>query len=404
MTPNPVQEASASHTRIRQLPFFFVICQHGVESVIKHDLLNVTSPLRLAFSRPGFLTLKWAGDAKSTSDSSANLPPEPAIGVENTDLRLRTMQQLSEHWAIRLAGGALGNLRGDDATDLVEQVLRLAVEASVADGCVFDAVHVFERDRNLPGSYSFEPGPTELSEDVARLIGQRLQADPPCAGFGSGIQVNSANPSGEAKRVLDVVLVEPNQWLVGWHVAGRGPSCWPGGVLDVVPPTEMISRAYLKMAEALAWSELPVEAGDKIVEIGCAPGGSCQRLLDLGLHVTGVDPAEMDPLLVNHSRFEHWRGKAAQIRRKQYAKFRWLAADANVAPNYTLDFVEEIVNYRTSRFEGLLLTLKLSSYNVAEHLDQYLDRVRSWGFEHVAARQLASNRRECCVMARRGES
>ena len=146
---------------------------------------------------------------------------------------------------------------------------------------------------------------------------------------------------------------------------------------------------------------MPVRPGDKVVEIGSAPGGSCQRLLDIGLEVTGVDPAEMDPLLLEHPRFEHWRSKAAGMKRKLYGRFKWLTADANVAPNYTLEVVEDIVTYPTSRFQGLLLTFKLSSYDMLEQIDASVERIRSWGFSDVRVRQLASNRRECCVAALR---
>ncbi len=119
------------------------------------------------------------------------------------------------------------------------------------------------------------------------------------------------------------------------------------------------------------------------------------------MEVTGVDPAEMHPLILQHPRFEHWRGKSNSIKRKQFAKFRWLAADANVAPQYTLDAVEDIVTYKTSRFEGLILTLKLSDYEQLDKLPEHLFRVRRWGFQRVEARQLAFNRRECCVVAQR---
>ncbi len=42
------------------------------------------------------------------------------------------------------------------------------------------------------------------------------------------------------------------------------------------------------------WSRLPMHTGDRVVEIGSAPGGASQRLLDLGYEVTGIDAAEMD--------------------------------------------------------------------------------------------------------------
>jgi 23S rRNA (cytidine2498-2'-O)-methyltransferase len=78
-----------------------------------------------------------------------------------------------------------------------------------------------------------------------------------------------------------------------------------------------------------------------------------------------------------------------------------MTADLNVAPNYTLDAVESIVTHRATHFRGLLLTLKLIEWELAEHIPEYLERVRSWGFEYVRARQLSYNRQEICVAALR---
>ncbi len=283
----------------------------------------------------------------------------------------------------------MGNFRGKTAEELVAQTVELANERGN-----FQAIHIFERDRALPGTRGFEPGPSELTDAIAKVFADNFQA----AGLRLPL-INTACPLGS--KVLDVILVEPDQWLVGTHTATEIHQCWPGGVYPVAAPDEMVSRAYLKIAEAVAWSQLPMQPGDRVVEIGSAPGGSCQRLLDVGLEVTGVDPAEMDELLLNHPRFEHWRSKAAGMKRKMYSKFKWLTADANVAPNYTLEVVEDIVNYPTSRFQGLLLTLKLSSYELIDQVDAAAEQIRSWGFSKVKIRQLASNRRECCIAAQR---
>ncbi len=358
MPPQLVQEPLSTTDRNASEQFVFLVCQQGAEPTIKARLLGERSPLRLAFSRPGLLTFK------STEPDTA--PPQD--------------------WLIRQSGHALGPVRGAQAEDLVDQTLQLA-------GSAWDAVHVFQRDSGLPGLRGFEPGPTELTLAIGELFRQRLSAD--------GGQPSIQGAAAIGSRILDVVLVEPDNWLIGHHQAEQRPQCWPGGVYPITPPPQMVSRAYLKMSEAVAWSGLPVESGDEIVEIGSAPGGSCQRLLDLGLNVTGVDPGQMDDLLLQHPRFTHWRSKSAGIRRKQFAKFRWLAADANVAPNYTLDFVEDIVQYPTSRLEGLLLTFKLSTYALADQLPSYLQRIREWGFERCEVRQLAFNRQECCVVAQR---
>jgi 23S rRNA (cytidine2498-2'-O)-methyltransferase len=107
----------------------------------------------------------------------------------------------------------------------------------------------------------------------------------------------------------------------------------------------------------------------------------------------------MDERVAAHPKFTHIRKRGHEVRRREFRSVRWLTADINVAPHYTLDAVEAIVTHRDVRIEGLLLTLKLLDWNLADEVPAYLDRVRSWGYRHVAARQLSHNRQEICVKA-----
>jgi 23S rRNA (cytidine2498-2'-O)-methyltransferase len=79
----------------------------------------------------------------------------------------------------------------------------------------------------------------------------------------------------------------------------------------------------------------------------------------------------------------------------------WLVVDMNVAPRYTLDTVEAIVTHPEVSIRGLLLTLKLLDWNLADEMPLHLARIRSWGFRDVRARQLTHNRQELCVAAMR---
>ncbi|MGN6135785.1 MAG: SAM-dependent methyltransferase [Aureliella sp.] len=347
--------------------FVFVVCQHGAEKPLKTQA--AASPeWRLAFSRPGLLTFKVdAPDAR-----------EP---------RLRSP-------LVRLAGIGLGAVRGQLAEECFEKVWNLAAAATEqGQPIAWQGIHVFQRDRALPGQFRFEPGENELTRSVAEALVNWL------ARKGIDLPVNQTAKPGD--RVLDIILSEPNQWFVGYHLVQALHQQWPGGVPTIVPPPEMVSRAYLKMAEAILWSRLPIASGDAVVEIGSAPGGASQRLLDIGLAVTGIDAAEMDERIAAHPRFEHWRSKAAAVKRKLYRKFKWLVCDANVAPNYTLDVIEDIVNYEGAQIEGMLLTFKLSGWDQLAHLPEQLKRIGGLGFSRVDARQLAHNRRELCVVAQR---
>src|SRR5207253_1515629 len=110
------------------------------------------------------------------------------------------------------------------------------------------------------------------------------------------------------------------------------------------------------------------------------------------------------PRVVTHPHFAHWKKRGADVRRREFRKVRWLMADVNVAPKYTLDTVEAIVTHAEVRVHGLLLTLKLLEWSLAAEIPAYLERIRSWGFSRVVARQLHHNRQEICVAAERGRS
>ena len=348
--------------------YLFTICQHGAEDALKIEFAANWPDWHLSYSRPGFVTWKLPADAKLA-----------------TDFDIRSV-------FARTHGFSLGKVSGELANELATGVWPLLGELPV------DHIHVWQRDETVPGSKGFEPGRTPLADEAAALIrdAQPNRSDERPA------PINRTARSGEA--VLDCVLVEPNEWWVGWHRATSLPTRWPGGVPSIETETEMISRAYLKLAEALRWSQLPMAKGDLCAEIGSAPGGASQLLLERGMYVLGVDPAEMDETILANPDFAHLRARAADVKRSEFARVRWLFADANVAPAHTLDSVEAIVAHDDIHVRGMLLTLKLPEWELASQIPAYLNRIRSWGYKYVRARQLAFNRQEICVSALKNRS
>jgi len=332
--------------------FLYAVCQKGAEPALKAEMARLRPSFRFAFSRPGFLTYK--------------LPEDHGLAA---DFDLQSV-------FARTYGFSLGKATGESLDELIAGANDLIGDLSP------DRVHVFERDNEVPGDNGFEPGPTEASRSAEALF--------------AGVNGQAAK---RGETVLDCVLVEPKEWWLGYHRARWLPSCWPGGVPPIELPQEAVARAWLKMEEALLWSRFPIGARARCVEIGSAPGGASQALLARGCELTGVDPAEMDAVVLSHPNFRHLRSRARYVRRREFRKTRWLMADMNVAPSNTLDVVEEVVTHPEVHVRGMLLTLKLSSWNLAEQIPNWFDRVRGWGFNQVRARQLAFNRREICVVA-----
>ncbi len=348
---------------MKATPYFFVVCQTGAESALKAALCQPNSPFRLAFSRPGFLTLK----------SDLSLPP--------------WTKALPAHPLVRTCGQALQPIVAETAQELASKLLNLVSDLE------FDHIHVWERDTLLPGTHGFEPGVSPLAQAVAEILQHHLKDRLRLA----SLSINEIAP--HESRVLDLIRIDGRQWWLGMHRVTNIEGAWPGGVYPILPPSMMISRAYLKIAEAIAWSKLPFQIGDEIVEIGSSPGGASQFLLDIGLKVTGIDPAEMDPRILDQPNFRFVRARSRDLKRRFFSRFRWLVCDANVAPSYTLDAVQDIVTHPSNRIEGVILTIKLSSWKQVQEIPTVLSRLQSWNFPSPCARQLSFNRREYCLAA-----
>jgi 23S rRNA (cytidine2498-2'-O)-methyltransferase len=347
--------------------FVFAVCQAGAERALKNDVAHRQPGLRSAFSRPGFVTFR--------------LP-------ESADDTAAVQSAFARTW-----GSSLGKATGaDDAARAREAWRLVAAELPPERLAEFRHLHVWQRGRLLPGDEGFDA--TQLA--AAQTAGAALLALWSGNGARAPLALNATARAGEL--VLDCVLVEPEEWWLGWHRAGSMETRWPGGVPPLVAPRRLLSRTYLKIQEALLWSELPVEEGDRCVEIGSSPGGSCLALLERGCIVTGIDPAEMDPLVLAQPHFTHLRAKAKDVKRSVFRDCRWLIMDANVAPKYTLDTIEALVTQPRVRPEGLLLTLKLTDPALAAQLPAFEKRIRALGYGRIRMRQLAFNRQEVCAV------
>ncbi|HEX3600592.1 MAG TPA: SAM-dependent methyltransferase [Lacipirellulaceae bacterium] len=354
--------------------FVFMTCQSGAEVPLKQEVARAMPAWRPAFSRPGFLTFKYDGGSP----------------LDDKELAERNWTFAHSH------GISLGRLTGSQLSEMVQQVWQLVEPRQFSEAKTPIDIHVWQRE-----PIADEDGAEEFVTPLCVEIETALRAAAP-----ESLEIERAvsSPRRAASRnslVLDVVVVAPNEWWVGFHRATRRSERWPGGVIPIRLPAHAVSRAYAKLEEALQWSDLPLEREDEWVEVGCAPGGASQALLDRGMFVTGIDPAVVDPTVLENTRFRHLKKRGSDVRRQEFVGVRWLAADMNIAPSDTLDEVEAIVTSPQASIRGMVLTLKLSDWGVANRLPEFIERVRGWGFRDVRTRQLVSGGQEVCLVALR---
>lgn len=340
--------------------FVFATCLPRSMPYLKRELARTRPDLRLAYSRPGLITMRT--DAVPAGVTT----PEPQAVFA------------------RAAGRSLG------FADSLDRIAELA-ESIVAPRF---RIHVFARDPAKPDE---QPEDNEGTAQWRRDVGERL-----------GARALGGDDAQLGDTVLDVVLPPPgltDPIMVGWHVHDHWRGVAPGGVRRVPVPPDVPSRAYAKLEEALDWSGLSLHDGDVVVEIGSAPGGAAMALLQRGANVIGIDPARMDPRVLG------WRGPSGSFRhigihaervrtRDLPTQVDWLVLDANVAPHRALVGLKHLMALRGNSIRGLLLTLKLNDAGVVEDLPMLFDQIRELsGAVSLRATQLPSAHQEVVVWA-----
>jgi 23S rRNA (cytidine2498-2'-O)-methyltransferase len=351
-SPASAPPASGSPAPARRGEFLLVTCQGGAEAALVARQEAVLPGLRKGVWRRGVVTYRLP----SEFDPPDDFFPDLVFG--RTCLR------------------SLGQVTGADVAARVAAVVALAGTGP------WDDVHVW------PRAPSGEPAAAPPLDEVPRLLRAAcgLAAEPVVAAPGS--------------LVLDCLLDGEDRWWVGWHRTGSPASVWPGGIYPQPLPAGKASRAWLKLDEAIATFALEFGPGQRAVELGAAPGGASQRLLEAGLSVVGVDPAVVDAAVAAHPRFRQWRMRARDVKRQAFRPFDWIVCDMNIDPVSTMESLGRILTAPGVRPRGIVATLKLPDWSRAEGLAGWLAEFRSWGFQ-PAARQLSTGGREVCVVGLR---
>jgi 23S rRNA (cytidine2498-2'-O)-methyltransferase len=271
-------------------------------------------------------------------------------------------------------GHSLGLIKDDNG-------LAAAVEATG-----LTKVQVFSRPS---GDDEESPALTSRVETVA----ERLRTECPQV-----VQIPGAR-RGEPTLGVIVALDEPTVLVQMVRGGAWGPL--PGGRWPVTVPEDSPSRAWAKLDEALAWSRLPLTAGERVLELGNAPGGVSLNLLRRGLQVLGVDSqplaAPLQPFL-DTGALQQVQRPMSQLRWEELnGPIDWLLMDVSIAPALALRGLRRLMPPLRKRLRGALLTLKLNDDAAVASLPKLLEQAGALGLGPARARHLPANRREVTV-------
>ncbi len=342
---------------IQQGEFLLIGCRHGSEPALEIRQKIAFPSFRKSYWRKGLVTFR--------------VPPQTLTDSQWNDFRIPT-DVLDNLVFARIGIRSLGQVTGQTDEE------RVAATHQVLTSIRFQAVHVWKRDPRLKVD----------TESIHHKLTD------------SFVSLNKNLFLSTAHLILDCVIDSEDRWWIGVHSDESQASQWPGGYYMNQSPAQKISRAWLKLDEAIARFGIDFNPGERVCELGAAPGGACQRLLEADLEVVGVDPAAIDSQIADHARFTHWKKRARDIRIRNFYGFDWILTDMNIDPDSTITALERILVSPALRPRGIIATLKLSDISSAEKIGQWCASFASWGYQ-TQVQQLSTGGQEICIVAQK---
>jgi 23S rRNA (cytidine2498-2'-O)-methyltransferase len=214
------------------------------------------------------------------------------------------------------------------------------------------------------------------------------------------LRAQTASSGAEAKAkggVLgQVCVLSPSLAAVG---AVRATEAWSlaAGGRQRMWREEGPSRAALKLEEALDRLGLSPGRGEVCVDLGAAPGGWSQKLLQRGARVVAVDPAKLSPELMRHPKLRHIQESAFAFAPEEPVD--WLFCDMAWRP---LEVAQLLAKWaRREWADALVANLKLPMKDKNPIVFRARALLQEAGWREPVIRQLYHDRDEVTVLARR---
>lgn len=205
-------------------------------------------------------------------------------------------------------------------------------------------------------------------------------------------------------QIVISLLCTSDRGYLGISPIEENLSSWPGGARHFAQTEEQISRAELKLLEALDVFGLALPAKGRALDLGAAPGGWTRLLLDAGMSVVAVDPARLAERVTSRPHLEHYRGYAedylAEAKRKAY-RFDLIVNDMRMDAREaarTLSSAAPCLHKDGFIISVLKLPHTTHEINPLTTLKEALHILRK-SYDVVQTRQLFHNRQEVTVVA-----
>ncbi|MDQ0111370.1 SAM-dependent methyltransferase [Paenibacillus harenae] len=200
-----------------------------------------------------------------------------------------------------------------------------------------------------------------------------------------------AEPVVQQPDVIIAIYAAASTLCIGFGSPQDMLSDWPGGAVRFQREEGQVSRAKFKLLEAERAFDLHYEQFRRALDVGAAPGGWTSLLLERGLRVTAVDPADLHPSLIDHPALTYLKRNASEAKLKP-GSFDLFVCDMSWSPmlmsKLVLDLEQALAEGATA-----IITIKLMHRKPMQTIREVIAKLETV-FELKKAKQLFHNREE----------
>ena len=230
----------------------------------------------------------------------------------------------------------------------------------------------FKINCNISGIQTFNTDTIGMNaKDIEVMIGTKLELQ--------GYKIDLLKP--KYIFILDIF----NTVIIADKVDLKNPAA-----INIIEKPDDISRAQLKLREAILYFKIDLSSVRNALDLGAAPGGFSKELSMHRIKVIAVDTADLDKRLEKDRNITHLKIKAAQIN-SDYI-FDMITNDMNIDPVESAQVMLNLSNHLSSNGFAVM-TIKCPSKNVSNYIKN-TKKILSAKYTRFRLQHLPHNRME----------
>ncbi|MEA3400000.1 MAG: THUMP domain-containing protein [Armatimonadota bacterium] len=165
------------------------------------------------------------------------------------------------------------------------------------------------------------------------------------------------------------------------------------------PGERPISRAELKLREAIDEFGLELPADGRALDLGAAPGGWTRVLAERVAEVVAVDPADLDKRVTGLANVTHIRSRAEELDAERLGRFDVLTNDMNLEPEDSARLMCAVAELLTPGAVAVM-TIKFVTRHRRRHVREAA-RILEDCYRDIRVGRMPHNARETTAVMRR---